>query len=201
MHAGRPESMSDLPRDEPRESARRHGENDMNKPTVHRLSFPGAILARGFWLCIWRIVTDEGQEYLHAGRTGDSSSRNAQSPFARVSQHLGSNEHANTLRRHLEDNGIEPESCGLFDLFAYGPIFQEATTDKTHKSRRDRVAGLERSLCDELRFAGYTVLNKVECRKPLDQKIWRTLRRAFATHFERLDKAAPIRETSAKLQL
>ena len=76
MHAGRPESMSDLPRDEPRESPRRHGENDMNKPTVHRLSFPGAILARGFWLYIWRIVTDEGQEYLHAGRTGDSSSRN-----------------------------------------------------------------------------------------------------------------------------
>ena len=36
------------------------------------------------------------------GRTGDSSSSNAQSPFNRMDQHLGFNKRSNVLRRRLK---------------------------------------------------------------------------------------------------
>ena len=166
---------------------------------LHQFSFPGEMLVRGFWLYVWKITTDKGRMLLYIGRTGDSSSLNAQSPFARISQRLGSNKHANTLRRHLDARKIKPEQCRSFELIAYGPIRWQASTKKAHRSARDHVASLEKSLCDELTFAGYAVLNNVKCRKRMNQKSWKTVRKAFALHFDRLDKAILIRQTITNL--
>ena len=51
---------------------------------VHRVSLPGALLARGFWLYVWTVATCDGQTVLYVGRTGDTSSPHAQSPFIRL---------------------------------------------------------------------------------------------------------------------
>ena len=54
---------------------------------MQQVRFEGALLERGFWLYVWR-VRQESREVLYVGRTGDSSSRFAASPFSRLSQHL-----------------------------------------------------------------------------------------------------------------
>ena len=65
------------------------------------LTLPGAMIERGFWVYVWRIASPVG-ELLYVGRTGDSSSPKAATPFARMGQHLGTNERQNMVRRHLE---------------------------------------------------------------------------------------------------
>lgn len=52
---------------------------------VHELTFTGSFLRRGFWLYAWVIIAADHQVYVYVGRTGDSSSLNAQSPFSRMS--------------------------------------------------------------------------------------------------------------------
>src|SRR2546423_1210007 len=106
-------------------------ESDMN-PFTHSLSFDGRLLRRGFWLYVWEIITPEKARLYYVGRTGDSSSSNAQSPFNRMGQHLGFNIRSNVLRRRLADRGVAPEECD-FRLVAYGPIMSEATTDEEHR--------------------------------------------------------------------
>ena len=68
--------------------------------STHTLTFPGAMTERGFWLYVWRIMSPIG-ELLYVGRTGDSSSPYASSPFARMGQHLGNNKNQNMVRQHL----------------------------------------------------------------------------------------------------
>jgi len=159
---------------------------------THTLKLPGAMLARGFWLYVWRIESPKG-EYLYIGRTGDSSSPHASPPFTRMTQHLGKQKNSNALRRNLLNAGIEAEDCEVFDLIAHGPIFDEVPSEGTredrmalHKPLRDIVAAMEKQLADELRDAGYNVLNVVHCKKPLDVVLWEDVRSAFAEHFERL---------------
>jgi hypothetical protein len=60
-------------------------------PTTHVFSFDGKLLQRGFWLYVWEITAADHEVFYYVGRTGDSSSPNAQSPFNRMSQHLGVN--------------------------------------------------------------------------------------------------------------
>jgi hypothetical protein len=55
-------------------------ETDMK---AYAMSFDGALLGRGFWLYVWRI-TDDSRSALYVGRTGDSSSPHASSPFKRI---------------------------------------------------------------------------------------------------------------------
>ena len=66
------------------------------------LKFSGAILERGFWLYAWRIENGS-REFFYVGRTGDSSSQYAASPFSRLGQHLDirPNATANMLLRHV----------------------------------------------------------------------------------------------------
>ena len=52
--------------------------------SLHRLTLPGPMLQRGFWLYVWRVQTPKG-ERLYVGRTGDSSSPHATAPYTRVS--------------------------------------------------------------------------------------------------------------------
>src|ERR1700733_14113790 len=87
---------------------------------LHTLEFSGSLLLRGFWLYVWIIETSTGDALLYIGRTGDSSSPNAQSPFNRLSQHLGGNKRVNALRRHLRQTGIEPETCTKFEMVSFG---------------------------------------------------------------------------------
>ena len=69
---------------------------------VYRMSFNGQVLKRGFWLYVWKISTPRGK-CLYVGRTGDSSSPNAASPFNRIGQHLDLRKNAkgNTMTKRL----------------------------------------------------------------------------------------------------
>jgi hypothetical protein len=155
-------------------------------PITHTLSFSGKLLGRGFWLYVWEISTADALFY-YVGRTGDSSSPNAQSPFNRMSQHLGLNERSNVLRRRLATRGIDPETCA-FRLVSHGPILNEAPASEDHRRPRDITAALEKALAVALGNAGYDVISKVHSRTPLDDKLFEDVRTAFAVEFPNLRK-------------
>ncbi len=157
--------------------------------SLHRLTLPGPMLQRGFWLYVWRVQTPNG-ERLYVGRTGDSSSPHATAPYTRMGQHLGFSKAQNSLRRLLTEAGVEPESCGQFDLISYGPIFPEIgmTKDQVRADRmllhtpvRDQVAALEKKLRNALVAAGYQVLNVVHSKKQCDAAHWEVVRIAVAS--------------------
>ena len=163
-------------------------------PATYSLRLPGGMLARGFWLYVWRVTTPKG-ERLYIGRTGDSSSPRATAPYTRMGQHLGFSKAANSLRRLLTENDIEPEACTNYELISHGPIYpeiglqegQDRDTQMTlHKPVRDKVAGLEKKLRDELAAAGYSVLNVVHSKKTYEEEDWLSVRLAFAEHFPEL---------------
>ena len=159
------------------------------KPALHQLSLPGAMLPRGFWLYVWEVTDVSGEKWLYVGRTGDSSSPNAQSPFTRLSQHLSQNPKSNALRRNLSRAGVEPDTCRSFHLTCYGPILAECATMELHRPERDKMAGLEKELCDALQRAGYRMLNEVKSRKPTDDLLMRNVSSAFATRFVKVNEA------------
>jgi len=127
---------------------------------VHHISFPGAILERGFWLYVWRIQSG-ARVFFYVGRTGDSSSKFAASPFSRLSQHLDvrQNAAANMLLRHVRRMGLDPLAC-KFDLIALGPLFPEQPTLELHREFRDRIAPVEAELATYLRSKGLDVVGK-----------------------------------------
>lgn len=125
---------------------------------LHRLSFSGAILERGFWLYAWRIRCGV-KEFFYVGRTGDSSSQFAASPFSRLGQHLDirTNAKANTLLRHVRAAKFDPLQCN-FELLAFGPLFPEQSTMELHRGFRDQIAPLEASLAALLKSRGFNVV-------------------------------------------
>ncbi len=156
------------------------------KPALQALEFDGALLARGFWLYVWEITAGDGGTVHYVGRTGDSSSSNAQSPFARLSQHLGKNQNSNALRRNLEKAKVVPEECQKFRLFACGPIFPESKSRDEHMRSRDSVAALEKALADAMRAAGYDMMNEVRSRKTPDRQLWQVVVGTFGARFPKL---------------
>jgi len=158
------------------------------RAATHVLTLPAAMLERGFWLYVWRVEAPSG-EYLYVGRTGDNSSPNAVPPYQRMGQHLGHQPTQNALRKHLEKKGIEPEQCHAFHLIAHGPLFPEAQDMETHSGPRDIVGALEKALADALREAGYDVMNTVRWLKPVDAKLFASVRAAFEAHFPKLRAA------------
>src|SRR5215207_4311164 len=106
------------------------------KPKTTSLTFSGELLRRGFWLYVWEIKTSENVYLYYAGRTGDSSSIKAQSPFNRMGQHLGFNDKSNVLRRRPRGRGIDPEDCE-YRLVAHGPIWGETADRDEHRILRD----------------------------------------------------------------
>ena len=155
-------------------------------PALHQLSLPGAMLARGFWLYVWEVTTASGDKWLYVGRTGDSSSPNAQSPFSRLSQHLSQNPKSNALRRNLMRAGVDSDSCSSFDLYCYGPVLAECSTMDLHRPARDTMAGLEKGLRDALHTAGYRVLNEIKSRQAIDELLMAEVLKAFSGQFSRL---------------
>jgi hypothetical protein len=156
------------------------------KPALHQLSLPGAMLARGFCLYVWEVTTASGDKWLYVGRTGDSSSPNAQSPFSRLSQHLSQNPKSNALRRNLMRAGVDADLCQSFELSCYGPILPEGASMDKHRPSRDIMAGLEKGLRDALHTAGYQLLNEVKSRHPIDESLMVGVLKAFAERFSRL---------------
>lgn len=125
---------------------------------AYSMKFDGALLARGFWIYVWR-VSDVARTVVYVGRTGDSSSAHASSPFKRLSQHLDSaaNAKGNALARQLAASGLQADSCA-FELVAVGPLFPEEGEWQRHCVVRDRMAALERAVADHMRSHGYVVI-------------------------------------------
>jgi hypothetical protein len=153
--------------------------------STHTLKFDGQVLARGFWLYVWEVTPSTGDAVYYVGRTGDSSTLNAQSPFNRMGQHLGFARNSNMLRSWLVSRNILPEDCS-FRLVAHGPVLAESKEMHEYRRRRDLVASIEQALEREMRRAGYDVLNEVKCRMPLSQELFKTVLTAFSVEFPRL---------------
>jgi hypothetical protein len=156
-------------------------------PQIFTVTLDGAMLRRGFYLYVWEITPPNGKKVLYVGRTGDSSSPNAQSLFNRLGQNLGTLATSSMVRNNLEKRGIDPTEC-QFDMVGYGPIFGEAPEKdmETHKPIRDKVGAAEKKLAQDLTEAGYDVMNQVRCNAALDVDVYEQVRGAFATRFEGL---------------
>jgi len=124
----------------------------------YSMQFNGALLRRGFWLYVWEIKGNSCH-YVYVGRTGDTSSPHAQSPFKRIGQHLDPAPTAkgNALGRQLLRAGVPRETCS-FEMIAIGPVFPEQLSLSEHLPKRDQMAALERAAADILKGRGYAVL-------------------------------------------
>ena len=138
----------------------------------YQMSFDGHVLKRGFWIYIWKIKSSQGTFY-YVGRTGDSSSPHAGSPFTRIGQHLDFRENAkgNSLSRRLQAAKVKPEDC-CFAMLAIGPLFPEQSGMGNHRPLRDKVAAIENALGGVLRERGLAVLGSQSSRKPLDETLF-----------------------------
>jgi hypothetical protein len=165
-----------------------------NSPTmnIHELQFDGGMLQRGFWLYVWEITPPSREPLYYVGRTGDSSSTNAQSPFNRMGQHFGFAENSSMVRNHLSGRSIRPEDCH-FKLVALGPIESEsiAVDRAEHDKRRDTVAAMEKALAIAMTDAGYCVMNDVKSRKVLNQAIFSLVLEHFSKYLPKLRTASP----------
>src|SRR5437667_46456 len=154
-------------------------------PATYSMRFDGTVLNRGFWLYVWR-VTCRGSDYLYVGRTGDSSSANASSPFLRIGQHLDFRASAkgNSLSKHLATLDIKPAEC-TFEMLAIGPLFPEEKTMDLHRPVRDRVAALEKKLALFLRECGYKVMGTHGASAAVEPELWGRVIAAVSKHFPR----------------
>ena len=152
-------------------------------PKLHQVAISSELLQRGFWLYVWPIRLRDGSAVYYVGRTGDSSSLKVQSPFSRVSGHLGPNKHSNALRRHLSKHSIAFDDCEQLELTAFGPVYTETDNQVEHYERRDTMHALERDLCRAM-AQKYKVLNTVGCRSKGDPAMWESVKAAFASKFE-----------------
>lgn len=117
------------------------------------MRFDGALLERGFWIYVWRIVSVD-QTFFYVGRTGDSSSPHASSPFMRTARHLDPSGKANSLRRLL-DAKVDVKQC-RFDLIALGPLAPEHGGGMdVHRPIRDEIAALETAVAAHIRKRGH----------------------------------------------
>ena len=155
------------------------------EPSTHHLEFNGGILQRGFWLYVWEITPPTGPAFHYVGRTGDSSSFNAQSPFNRMGQHLGFNVNSNVLRRRLEKLPVKPEQC-LYKLISHGPVFSEVKNPEEYKRLVGLVAALERDLAKAMGAAGYGVINTGSSKALGDAVFLAPILDAFSSHFPAL---------------
>jgi hypothetical protein len=140
---------------------------------VESLHFSGHVLRRGFWLYVCRIDCTSGP-FVYVGRTGDSSSVKAASPFSRVSRHLDlrPNARANALARGLWREGIDAATC-RYEFCFIGPIHPETDDRQKHRERRDNLAAVESALARELGARGFRVLGSHGSRGTLDRRLFR----------------------------
>lgn len=128
--------------------------------------FHGGILQRGFWIYVWQIIDQKDKKYYYVGRTGDSSSPNAASPFNRLGQHLDVRKNAkgNSMLKNILKADINPVECG-FNMYACGPIYTEQKGFENHKPYRDKMAAVECRLYSDMKQEGFCVINEVKSKK------------------------------------
>lgn len=145
----------------------------------HALTFTGKLIERGFWLYVWH-VTCAGKAIVYVGRTGDSSSRFAASPFNRLGQHLDVRESAsaNMLLRHMRSKGMEP-TAATYRMVAVGPVFPEQDSLDLHRRHRNVVAPMEAALARHMRSLGYDVVGNTNSKHPLNQTLFNLVLRKF----------------------
>lgn len=153
-------------------------------PVTYDVRFDGGLLERGFWLYVWEVTIFEDRAVHYVGKTGDKASGVSQSPFDRLSKHLGYNANNNALRRYLEKSGVDPARC-RFRFCAVGPLFDGSATH-AHRERCDITSSLEKALAGALQAAGYQVMNEVRSRKALDEKLFADVLAALASDFPAL---------------
>ena len=143
--------------------------------TTQILSFHGPLLQRGFWLYAWEVAY-AGAKFYYVGRTGDSSSKNASSPFNRVGMHfdIRPNAKANSLLRRLRAQGVPPEQCE-YRMAAVGPLYPEQDDFLSHKPYRDIVATLEYEVASTFRDRGLHVLGEHHRGTALDEELFATV--------------------------
>lgn len=147
------------------------------------MRFDGHLLKRGFWLYVWEIKGPTSH-HIYIGRTGDTSSRYASSPFNRIGQHLDQRPNAkgNALGKQLRRAEIKYEEC-TFEMVAIGPIFPEQATFEEHVPFRNQMAALERAIADELRKRGYGVLGTHQRAGCPNRSLLRKIRRLLDPKF------------------
>jgi len=165
---------------------------------TYSIKFDGKVLNRGFWLYVIDIRSCQGQ-HLYVGRTGDSSSANAGSPFARIGHHLDfrPNAKGNALARNLREAGIDPSQCE-FEMIAIGPVFPEEQEFSAHRPVRDRVAALEKGLTVEFRRRGYCVLGNHSASLEADQQEMEKILNLIEAKLSRASSAEPSLPADAK---
>lgn len=146
---------------------------------IHRISFDGGLLERGFWVYAW-LLRSGAEKAVYVGRTGDSSSQFAASPFARLGQHLDvrPSATANMLLRQVRKLGWDPVKCH-YELVAFGPIFPEQADLDQHRSKRDIVAPLETELAELFKSEGFNVVGSHGKRRAADAKLLKQIGQAF----------------------
>ncbi len=145
----------------------------------HSLTFTGALIERGFWLYVWHVACAR-KSIVYVGRTGDSSSRYAASPFNRLGQHLDVRESAsaNMLLRHMRGKGMEP-TAATYHMVAVGPIYPEQETLDLHRHHRNVVAPMEAALGRHMRGLGYDVVGNTNSKHPLNQTLFKQVLKKF----------------------
>lgn len=172
--------------------------------SLKTLELSGAWLERGFWLYVWEVqIPERKQKVYYVGRTGDSSSLNAASPFNRMGQHLDLRKSATAamLIKNLAKKGFATPRAYDYRLTAVGPLFREILvadhknpTDQErqkHRCIRDKVASVECHLEKALRKIGCEVLNEANCKAELDKEFWDQVRNSFAEKFPELKNYRP----------
>lgn len=150
---------------------------------VHRISFHGGLLERGFWLYAWLLRSGDDKA-VYVGRTGDSSSQFAASPFSRLSQHLDvrPSATANMLLRQVRNLGWDPLTCE-YELAAFGPIFPEQANLEEHRVKRDIIAPLETALATLFREQGFKVVGSHGKTRDTDPRLLKQVEQAFRKVF------------------
>lgn len=168
---------------------------------AHSLTFSGALIERGFWLYVWHVQCGR-KAIVYVGRTGDSSSCNAASPFNRLGQHLDvrKSASANMLLRHMRAKGMDP-TVATYRLACVGPIYNEVVEWREHQVLRNRVAALEAALGRHMKDGhdrlgspgrGYDVVGLTHSKHPLDTSLWG---RVLAKLGPQLDALPPATQT------
>ena len=154
------------------------------------MRFDGAVLNRGYWLYVWDIIGPESR-HLYVGRTGDSSSQYASSPFARIGRHLDPRPNAkgNAITKQILSVPMDPSHC-TFEMLAIGPIFPEQETFAAHIPHRDLVGAMETALAARLRARGYSVLGSHGRSAPTDPELFRRVTELVDAKFPMVTGAA-----------
>lgn len=152
---------------------------------VYEVQFSGSILRRGFWIYVWVIETSDSSRLVYVGRTGDTSSPNAQSPFRRIGQHVDPNpkSKSNALARNLLKRGIDLERCEYL-YTALGPIYDECSDMSSHVPFRDKVAALERRTADWFKAEQFEVLGSHPRQGDVDDRAWKSIEEALKDRFQ-----------------